>query len=259
MNENNKTVYYDCLNEPQCLLSARFYKITKTVRMFGNHADICPSDSKAKMKIHFEEFLKKDVLAVENVAISALNLYKRAVEQRYSGIWLPENHRTVFLPILRRLRNNNRAKPQKLNVLAKKKDSATSPIVLSVENQVANAASTMNGLTPKSLLPLIGISSCMTTVSSVQSDAATSSDMATSAMQPKTTCDQNQSAQTDDGKSVGVSLNESLDKLQKRVNKYAKSISDATPLIDSSFSLSAPAREKHLMKNKVNSCFDRIF
>lgn len=45
VNENEKTVYYDCLNEPRCLMAARFYKQAKALRMFGVHSEHCPPDS----------------------------------------------------------------------------------------------------------------------------------------------------------------------------------------------------------------------
>lgn len=121
VNENAKTVYYDCLNEPRCLVAARFYKQAKTLRLFGNHSEDCPLDSKIKMKIHFEEFLKKDVLAAESRTISVLNIYKRAVEERYSNIWLPINHQSDFLPVLRRLRNYHKGKPNKPKFASKKR------------------------------------------------------------------------------------------------------------------------------------------
>lgn len=78
------------------IASARFYKQTKQFRMFGNHSELCPPDEKVKMKIHFEEFLKKSVIEEGNAGISVLNIYKQAAEQRYKGIWLPENHRYQF-------------------------------------------------------------------------------------------------------------------------------------------------------------------
>lgn len=132
MNENEKTVYLDCLNEPRCLAAARFYKKAKQFRLYGNHAaEICPPDAKMKTKIHFEEFLKKAVIDEENAPVSVLNVYKRAVENRYSGIWLPENHRTSFLVVLRRIRSyhkTNDAKPKKTKRNAiEMRDAATSP------------------------------------------------------------------------------------------------------------------------------------
>lgn len=139
----------DCLNEPRCLAAARFYKGAKQFRLFGNHAtEICPPDEKMKTKIHFEEFLKKDVVAKENVAVSALNVYKRAVENRYNGIWLPENHRQSFLPVLRRIRNYqkpNDAKPKKSKCGANGTcDVATSPntdfLPTRVENPIATTS-----------------------------------------------------------------------------------------------------------------------
>lgn len=88
------------------LVAARFYKKTKQFHLLGNHfAEICPPDQKMKTKTHFEEFLKKEIERSENASISALNVYKKAIENRYSGIWLPQNHRQNFLPVLRRIRN----------------------------------------------------------------------------------------------------------------------------------------------------------
>lgn len=154
VNENEKTVYLDCLNEPRCLAAARFYKKAKQFRLFGNHvAEICPPDGKMKTKIHFEEFLKKDVIEVENAAVSVLNVYKRAVENRYHGIWLPENHRQSFLPVLRRLRNyqkNNDGQPKKSKRGAIKTcDAATSSttnISLAKMENLASASNGENGL-----------------------------------------------------------------------------------------------------------------
>lgn len=146
VNENEKTVYFDCLNEPRCLVAARLYKQAKSLKMFGNHSEFCPPDSKMKMKIHFEEFLRKDVLEDKNAAVTVLNLYKRAIEERYKGIWLPQNHRTDFLSVLRRLRNYHKTKPTKKSNLVepKCKDVATSPIA---QNPVGIS-------NPKSPIPL---------------------------------------------------------------------------------------------------------
>lgn len=69
------------------------------------------------------------MLAEENAAVSVLNLYKRAIEERYENVWLPPNHRKDFLVVLRRLRDYNKNKPKKSKgVVMGKKDAATSPI-----------------------------------------------------------------------------------------------------------------------------------
>lgn len=112
VNENEKTVYLDCYNAPTCLAAAKFYKKNKEFRLYGNHADFCPPDVKVKTKIHFEAFLKKNVTADENVGVSVLNIYKKAVKHRYEGLWLPENHRQTFLPVLRRIRGYQKTKPK---------------------------------------------------------------------------------------------------------------------------------------------------
>lgn len=134
VNENGTTVYLDCLNQPNCLVAARFYKKEKQFRLLGNHdVDICPPDDKMKTKIHFEEFLKKHVLEKGNAEVSVLNIYKRVVEDRYKGLWLPENHRQNFLVVLRRIRNSKKNIDGKLKLVKndelKKCDVATSPIV----------------------------------------------------------------------------------------------------------------------------------
>lgn len=49
----------------------------------------------------------------ENAAISALNVYKQVAEERYEGIWLPKNHQTDFLVVLRRIRSNGKTKKPK--------------------------------------------------------------------------------------------------------------------------------------------------
>lgn len=139
VNENEKTVYMDCLNEPRCLVAAKYYKRAKQFKILGNHnVEICPPDEKMKMKIHFEEFLKKDVIQKENTSISVLNVYKQAVETRYKGIWLPQDHRQKFLPVLRRIRDyqkTNVGKPKKSKRDAINScDAATSPMATMSSN-----------------------------------------------------------------------------------------------------------------------------
>lgn len=213
VNENEKTVYFDCLNEPRCLVAARLYKQAKSLKMFGNHSKFCPPDSKMKMKIHFEEFLRKDVLEGQNVAVSVLNLYKRAIEERYKGIWLPENHRTNFLPVLRRLRNYHKTKPLKKSNLAapKSKDVATSPIV-------PHSVGISN---PKSPMPL-GIAE-MPTTSSGKSGTRSSSDMATSPKQNLIfVCEEKE------GNSARNQLNASLDANERTVESIARNLTEQT-------------------------------
>lgn len=151
-NENEVTVYLECLNAPRCLAAARFYKKVKEFRLFGNHAaETCPPDARMKTKIHFEEFLKKAVVVKENEAVSVLNVYKRTIENRYIGIWLPQDHRQTFLAILRRIRKNqktNGAKPNKSKRNAIEMcDAASSPIKNFSPAQVGSPmASTSNDL-----------------------------------------------------------------------------------------------------------------
>lgn len=47
-NENPLTIYLDCLNEPQCLAGARFYKQSGVIEKFGTHSVI-----KSRTKISF--------------------------------------------------------------------------------------------------------------------------------------------------------------------------------------------------------------
>lgn len=237
VNENEKTVYYDCLNEPRCLVAARFYKRAKAVQMFGNHSEWCPPDSKMKMKIHFEEFLKRDVLDIENAAVSVLNLYKRAIEERYKSIWLPENHRTKFLPVLRRLRNYHKAKPEKSGCAEpKSKDAACSPI--GPPNQIQVGALITPSSRSKTPIPLNRHSNCKATTSKDQSGAAMSSDMATSPMpNMDTRCEQNEATPTGTGNSIDGQMEAS---------------------VISSSSILAPDSEC-LTKNKVFIHFIRMF
>lgn len=180
VNENEKTVYFDCFNAPRCLVASRYYKQTSALRLFGNHSEFCPPDSKIKMTIHFEEQLKKDVLAEENAAVSVLNVYKRAIEERYESIWLPPNHQKTFLLVLRRLRDYNKTKPKKSKgVVMGTKNAATSPVGSQTPaNQTITPANSANAKS----------SECMATTSYAteskdQNEAATTSDMGTSPMQ----------------------------------------------------------------------------
>lgn len=147
VNQNETTVYLDCVNEPRCLVAARFYKKSKEFRLFGNHlAEICPPDQKMKTKIHFEEFLKKEIERSENASVSVLNVYKQAIENRYNGIWLSENHRQNFLPVLRRIRNylktiDGKAKGVKCDEIGKQQFQKASSLITNVSlAQVENSA-----------------------------------------------------------------------------------------------------------------------
>lgn len=127
-------MYLDCLRQPNCIAGARFYKESQELVVFGTHSDEKP-DEHLLFKIHFEEFLKKDVCKIENSGVSVLKLYKRAKNTVFKGIWLPDNHQTLFLTKLRRLRTYE--KKEKPKIVAKKnvvnriqvqmKDATTSP------------------------------------------------------------------------------------------------------------------------------------
>lgn len=49
----------------------------------------------------------------KNDGVTVLNLYKRAVQGKFEGIWLPKNHQTHFLASLRWKRSCNKQKPSK--------------------------------------------------------------------------------------------------------------------------------------------------
>lgn len=235
VNENEKTVYYDCLNEPRCLVAARLYKQTKSLKMFGNHSECCPPDSKMKIKIHFEEFLKKDVHANENAPISVLNIYKRAINDRYAGIWLPINHRSDFLPVLRRLQAYHKAKPNNSQaVKSKKKDAVTSPI------QVGDEISHTENLRSKSPNLLDAGTSSMATTSHAENVVENSNDMGFS---PMHTSPQNQSTPANNGSSVEDQMNESLVAVQ-HINIRVASNGDSTISVVASSSLSTA--ESHI-------------
>lgn len=132
--ENPKTLYLDCLREPLCIAGARFYKDSGELVVLSTHSDEKP-DEHLVHKIAFEEFLKIEVRKKENVHVSALNLYKRAMNSRFKGIWLPPNHQTSFLQKLRRIRDyeikekKNAACQNKVDIPAvQMADIATSPM-----------------------------------------------------------------------------------------------------------------------------------
>lgn len=75
--------------------------------------------------------MKKDVR--ENLSVSALNLYKRAKNGPFRGIWLPHDHQSKFLMKLRRIRNyeiREKKNVNKTNPIARvaMKDVAASPL-----------------------------------------------------------------------------------------------------------------------------------
>lgn len=228
VNENQKTVYYDCLDEPRCLVAARFYKQSKSLKLFGNHSEYCPPDAKTKLKIHFEEHLKKAVLADENKTVSVLNIYKRAINDRYTDIWLPINHQSDFLPVLRRLRTYNKNKPKKSeDNETKKKDAATSPIV---RNEVI-APTENSDWEP----PMLSDDGSKATTSNIESVVVNRNDMATS---PMHTSWLNQSKSADNGNSIEHHVNASLDTVQN-IDIRVVSNGDSTLSIVASSSLSA--------------------
>lgn len=49
----------------------------------------------------------------KNDGVTVLNLYKRAVQGKFEGIWLPKNHQAQFLASLRRKRSYNKQKTSK--------------------------------------------------------------------------------------------------------------------------------------------------
>lgn len=112
--ENTQTVYLDCFNSPNCLAGARFTKQTGVFTQLASHSDEIPSEN-IVLKIMFEANLKNEVRKVENAEISVLNLYKRAIVIS-KGIWLPINHKSIFLEKLRRIRKYEKEKGKKVNV-----------------------------------------------------------------------------------------------------------------------------------------------
>lgn len=128
--------------------------------------------------------------------------YDCAIEERYKSIWLPENHRTKFLPVLRRLRNYHKVKPEKSGCAEpKSKDAACSPIV--PPNQIQVGALITPSLRSKTPIPLNRHSNCKATTSKDQCGAAMSSDMATSPMpNMNTRCEQNEATPTGTGNSI---------------------------------------------------------
>lgn len=132
--ENPQTIYLDCLNAPNCLAGGRFTKETGVFVQLATHSDEKPSEN-IVLKIQFEANLKNEVRKVENAEISVLNLYKRAIVMS-EGIWLPINHKSIFLEKLRRIRKYEKEKAKKENIQSKNgsklksvtADAATSPM-----------------------------------------------------------------------------------------------------------------------------------
>lgn len=264
VNENEKTVYYDCFNEPRCLLAARYYKQSKALKMFGTHSECCPPDAKMKMKmkIHFEEFLKKDVLANENAAVSVLNVYKRAIDDRYKGIWLPINHRSDFLPVLRRLRSYNKNKPKKSNrgLPPSKKDAATSPIGTPIRtpigtHQVAIATAPAGIMVSKSPVQMNAVQNDLPTTSNAESGDVLFTDMATSPMQNLSLSELDRSTASKDDSLVEDQMKEPSDTVHQ-IDIRVVSNGGSTPLVlASSSTFAAPEIEKDSASKKVKLFF----
>lgn len=127
--EKAQTLYLDCFNEPQCTAGARFSKQTQEIKKIGTHTDEKPTEH-VVMKIAFEANLKNEARKVENAGVSVLNLYKRAISVN-EGIWLPTNHKPIFLTKLRRIRKYEKEKEkhgQRRPPAPATVDAATSPM-----------------------------------------------------------------------------------------------------------------------------------
>lgn len=220
--------------------------------MFGNHsAESCPPDAKIKMKIHFEEFLKRAVLADENAALSILNIYKRAIEERYKGIWLPINHRSDFLPVMRRVRNYRKIKPNKSTVRLKK-DAATSPIGPQIHDQVAIATAPTENVVSKSPVLMNAALSDPTTALLAEIDGIMCNDMATSPMQDLSSSEQNPSTSSNDSSLVEDQMNETSDAVHQIDIRVVSNGGSTLSILASSSSLSASEIEKNSARKEVN-------
>lgn len=56
------------------------------------------------MRIQCEAFLKMQARSAQQSGQSVLNLYKNALAINFKGIWLPSDHKGLFLAKLRRIR-----------------------------------------------------------------------------------------------------------------------------------------------------------
>lgn len=83
--------------------------------MKGNHENICPPIAHEKAKIQFEGYLNEEAINPKNDGVSGLNLYKRALKEKFDGIWLPKNHQATFLASLRRKRSYAKKNPVTTN------------------------------------------------------------------------------------------------------------------------------------------------
>lgn len=138
--ENPQTIYLDCLNAPNCLAGARYTKETGVFVQLATHSDEKPPENIA-LKIMFEANLKNEVRKVENGEISVLNLYKRAIVMS-EGIWLPINHKSIFLEKLRRIRKYEKEKAKKEKVQSKNGSKLKSVTVDAATSPMSSAAMT---------------------------------------------------------------------------------------------------------------------
>lgn len=155
--ENPQTIYLDCLNAPNCLAGARYTKETGVFVQLATHSDEKPPENIA-LKIMFEANLKNEVRKVENGEISVLNLYKRAIVMS-EGIWLPINHKSIFLEKLRRIRKYEKEKAKKENIQSKNGsklksitvDAATSPMLSAAKTPMVATTANQKGITTKAV------------------------------------------------------------------------------------------------------------
>lgn len=156
--ENGQTVYLDCMNEPGCTAGARLYKGTGRVETLGTHSDEKPNEN-VIMRIQFEAFLKMQAQSAQHSGQSVLNLYKNALDINFKGIWLPSDHKGLFLAKLRRIRKyelqkQRNPKPRQNHVSIV--DASTSPIT---PNTIARAVAVPQRLT-RSSSAVTSISPC---------------------------------------------------------------------------------------------------
>lgn len=91
--EKEKAIYLGCYKAPQCSAKETFYKQTgQFVCKCKHSAGICPPSVHDKSKIEFEGYSVSEVLNLKNESLAPLDLYKRVLQDKFDGLWLPRDH-----------------------------------------------------------------------------------------------------------------------------------------------------------------------
>lgn len=254
--ENTKTIYLDCLRQPNCIAGARYYKDSRELVRFSDHSDEKP-DVHLVHKIGFEEHLKNEVCKSENAKMSVLNLYKRAKNAQFKGVWLPPDHQTLFLAKLRRMRNyEKKEKPKTKNqqnlidrARVQMVDVATSPNV--PECVIMQSIASLDGENVSDVAVDNASQSIEKTQSSSSTEAATSLTLPLSiSNQNSTPSNQKQSTQSKvNAKNVATAVRRA-----KKTQPFSSAVAATSPSVIANQS-STPSDQKQSKVNAKNVCF----